>query len=794
MLDNYPLQVYESGLVFSPSDSLVRKKYAKMAPAWATLTLHPEKDWPTHLTSFHKDHGSPTAAAYSNDGNRIAISLCEGDLLVYDVITGSLCQRGKGPKCGAITAVASDIAMAYDDTNSSILIFYTSNIMETRLARWDLQTLQFEDIKRFPSRSNLSPNAKYASSCKGTGVSLYDIEADETFLLPSAAASVGYDAPSGFSYWDPEIQPSHWYSPTSETNDQPPSDSSSPPFTNASEIVIFSSSSYKPSLNPCHVFSADGHGLAVQWIDGLIEVWNISERSVTRTFQEPQISHGKNMALSRENKILAIIEERPRTSDDDNGDYWICGRVTSFNHRIKALSVETGALLWQINFNIGNCPISISFSKHDLVLYSEFVGRFDLTDARTGMPLGVIPEGGISFSRTALFGQQAAIVDSDTIRLHDCGQLRAIDSRSFHIVTLLQNQLYILATDGSIEWFECLDFDTSEVLWRGPPSRSKEFNYGRHCVSSSYIAMAQEGIVAVFHRNGHLFESHSSFPITGDVRLNFSPHGTRLVCHANDFVIVYDVETHITHTTTFAHGYLYHSKPLWSNDYQRMLIDLEEQSRVLYWSHDSGFEELEIETSKYARHSLSPSGRIFACLTDVGTREFQLPVPMPSGLDFHDIQPHRLRIWNLDNKEVMSTTTIRLFKDAPILLRFMPCETRVLVIENNKLHIYSISGELLSLLQSGIPTYLLRGDLAFDSDDALRTPLGILRIPKDIRKGNKLEPFIDNQWIYHDDRKVLWLPLDYSKTWEKYYSHGRYAFRHSNDNTALLRLDFGRKL
>ena len=793
MLDNYPLQIYESGLVFSPSNSLVKKAYAKMAPAWATLTIHPEDNWPIHLTSFTKDLGIPTAAVYSNDGSCIAIGHARGDLLVYDVTTGSLCQRGGILDCDAIKA------MAYDDTNSNILILYVKNLIEVRLCSWNLQSLQFKDVQSFPSRSELSPDAKYVSCCEDTGMRLYDVDSNGTFLLPSAAASLSFKArsDSGSSTRNPSKDALSCYSsfpPLAVAASESSSYSSSVYSSSIKYEVTFSTSSSSDSLTPWHTFSADGHGLVVQWDDGSIEVWNISERSLARTFQELRVFRG-NIALSKESKILAIIEEKASSESYDELSHWVGQRIVKTDRSIKVLCVETGTLLWQIETRDLDYSQSISFFKHDLVLYSEYDYRSLLSDARTGVCLGVLPGGSDCFTRKMSFQQQLAVVDDHTVRLFDWGQLQVPNTRSLEVVQLLDNQLHVLITEiaASIEWFECWDSDTGEILWSAPSTKEKAFREGRYIVSSSYIAMARDSIVVVFKRDGSLFEQHSSFSITGEVKLCFSPDDTLLVCYGNNFAIVHDIETRKPDRTTFKRGTLSNTGPLWSDNCKRMLVDLTDRALMLYWSI-KGFEELEIETSAYGQHSLSPSGTIFAYLTDGFTHKFNYPQITASGLNNYDIQRRQLlRIWNLDSKEILSTTSIELRKDEPIYLSFFPCETRILIVEVYKLSIYDTSGALLLSSEYHIPSNLLRGELTFDSDIALRTVFGILCITKDIGKGTMQEPFIDDCWVYQDNRKILWLPSDYRQPWTRWYSHGRYAFDHENGNSTVLRLEFDKK-
>ncbi|GKZ31399.1 hypothetical protein AbraIFM66950_011975 [Aspergillus brasiliensis] len=85
-----PLQVYYSGLIFSPTSSVLRKQYHKETPQRIRLvsTVHDSWGQSERIISCT----GPTTASFSPDSTRIAIGNALGDIMVWNLITGQLEQ------------------------------------------------------------------------------------------------------------------------------------------------------------------------------------------------------------------------------------------------------------------------------------------------------------------------------------------------------------------------------------------------------------------------------------------------------------------------------------------------------------------------------------------------------------------------------------------------------------------------------------------------------------------------------------------------------------------------------
>ncbi|KAF2993636.1 hypothetical protein E8E14_002267 [Neopestalotiopsis sp. 37M] len=67
-----PLQTYTSALIFSPSNSLVKKLFHKESPGWINSVLKVETDWNACLQTLEGHSDSVCSVAISPDGRRLA--------------------------------------------------------------------------------------------------------------------------------------------------------------------------------------------------------------------------------------------------------------------------------------------------------------------------------------------------------------------------------------------------------------------------------------------------------------------------------------------------------------------------------------------------------------------------------------------------------------------------------------------------------------------------------------------------------------------------------------------------
>ena len=187
MLVEFPLQIYDAGLTFSPTDCLVRKAFVREHPRWVTMINHPEPEWPVFLTGFFPGKGGIRVRCCigSTDGKWIAIQWIDY-IEIWDAIRGVL-SRVYSFRDHAIDRLPQSYSgrLAFSEDNSKLYMM-CSHSQETKpmtwkVFSWNLNTNECQQNLSFVARVwDLSPNACYVASIttKGDGstVQLHDIK------------------------------------------------------------------------------------------------------------------------------------------------------------------------------------------------------------------------------------------------------------------------------------------------------------------------------------------------------------------------------------------------------------------------------------------------------------------------------------------------------------------------------------------------------------------------------------------------------------------------------------------
>ncbi|KAJ5413900.1 hypothetical protein N7509_000527 [Penicillium cosmopolitanum] len=95
-IENSPLQVYCSPLVFSLSKSLTRRAFQKERLYWVLKYPIVEKDWSACLQTLEGHSNEVTSIAWSRDGSRLASGSWDNTVRIWDPATGQTISTLKG--------------------------------------------------------------------------------------------------------------------------------------------------------------------------------------------------------------------------------------------------------------------------------------------------------------------------------------------------------------------------------------------------------------------------------------------------------------------------------------------------------------------------------------------------------------------------------------------------------------------------------------------------------------------------------------------------------------------------
>ncbi|KXJ86484.1 WD domain protein [Microdochium bolleyi] len=88
-IDEAPLQIYSSALVFAPSRSVVRRSFEKCVPKWVSLWPQVEENWDACLVVLEGHSGLVTSVVFSHDSKTIASASYDNTTVrIWDVETG----------------------------------------------------------------------------------------------------------------------------------------------------------------------------------------------------------------------------------------------------------------------------------------------------------------------------------------------------------------------------------------------------------------------------------------------------------------------------------------------------------------------------------------------------------------------------------------------------------------------------------------------------------------------------------------------------------------------------------
>ena len=91
-----PLQVYTSALIFSPTNSLIRRHFKKEEPKWIAIKPGTEERWSACLQTLEGHSDGVWSVAFSPDSTWLASASSDRTVKIWDASSGACLQTLEG--------------------------------------------------------------------------------------------------------------------------------------------------------------------------------------------------------------------------------------------------------------------------------------------------------------------------------------------------------------------------------------------------------------------------------------------------------------------------------------------------------------------------------------------------------------------------------------------------------------------------------------------------------------------------------------------------------------------------
>jgi WD40 repeat protein len=124
VIEQAPLQLYSSALVFAPEKSIVQRRFEDYIPLWIQRKPKVQADWSACLQTLEGHGSAVNSVNFSHDGSQVASGSWDNTVKIWDASSGACLQTLEGHG-GAVNSVAfshdgSQVASGSDDRTVKI--------------------------------------------------------------------------------------------------------------------------------------------------------------------------------------------------------------------------------------------------------------------------------------------------------------------------------------------------------------------------------------------------------------------------------------------------------------------------------------------------------------------------------------------------------------------------------------------------------------------------------------------------------------------------------------------------